>query len=284
MCGVLVWRHLREQGPKPGCHAELAPHSYKRHNSIEMEIENVPVGGAFAAAGTTLESGQRETTPDHGQVEGGADACPSLDAEDSDDDEAADENTAVGENDVNSNWIWEEYKIIQSKIDKIGEFQFKVKSWSITLMGAVLFGGVALSRFLPALVGGLWVVGIFHLSERRQRLNGQRLGRRASAIENGLRAFPPRGFTASQWERMKRLSPELKVTPGIADAIVGRKNERWDSQWLWEDRPAILRWMVRHADDLFYVAQYVLLLFLFIWFALAQTSNFWWPWLKEQFE
>src|SRR5437762_3281484 len=87
--------------------------------------------------------------------------------------------------------IWEEYKLIQSKIDNIGEFQFKVKGWSVTVLGAALFGGAATSRFGTALFCAFVVAVLFHLSERRQRSLSKRLGRRALAIEHALTDFPP---------------------------------------------------------------------------------------------
>src|ERR1700682_996379 len=79
--------------------------------------------------------------------------------------------------------LWDEYRLVQEKIDKIGEFQFKVKGWSATLLGAVLYGGAVTSRIFPALFSALVVAVVFHISEKRQRLLSKRLGRRAMAIE-----------------------------------------------------------------------------------------------------
>jgi hypothetical protein len=84
--------------------------------------------------------------------------------------------------------LLEEYKIIQDKIDKLGEDKFKVRSWCFTLLtGGVAaakfsgsleskFGPLLLVLFLPAILG-------FQLVEARQRQISKRLGLRAEAIE-----------------------------------------------------------------------------------------------------
>jgi len=38
---------------------------------------------------------------------------------------------------------WDEYSMLQNKIDKIGEFRFKIKNWAVTIMVAAVFGGLA---------------------------------------------------------------------------------------------------------------------------------------------
>ena len=37
----------------------------------------------------------------------------------------------------------EEYKILQDKIDKIGDFRFKIKGWTITLFTGFILGTIA---------------------------------------------------------------------------------------------------------------------------------------------
>src|SRR6266487_1983549 len=88
-----------------------------------------------------------------------------------------------------SQLLLEEYKLIQGKIDKLGEDKFKVRSWSFTL----LTGGVAVAKFSGTLENSwlgpfllllfLPAVAAFHLVELRQRQIGKRLGLRAEAIE-----------------------------------------------------------------------------------------------------
>jgi hypothetical protein len=159
--------------------------------------------------------------------------------------------------------LWEEYKLIQEKIDKIGEYQFKVKSWSATLLGALLFGGAATSRILLALPCAFVVAVVFHLSERRQRLLSQRLGRRAFAIERAFIEFPPI-LDEVKWKRIQRRIPALEFVPGIAAAIRGENAKPWDWQWIFGDWKAIWHWLVAHSDDVFYCAQYLLITGLFV--------------------
>ena len=170
--------------------------------------------------------------------------------------------------------LWEEYKLIQAKIDKIGEFQFKVKSWSATLLGAVLFGGAATSRFPVALFCALILTIMFHLSERRQRQLSQRLGRRASALERAFSELPPIP-DIRLWERIQRRIPSLYSVPGIASSIVGDKDEKWNSKWLWGDWKSITRWLVARSDDVFYCAQYLLVFLLLAALAIAKGYELW---------
>ncbi len=77
--------------------------------------------------------------------------------------------------------LLEEYKLIQAKIDKLGEDKFKVRSWCFTL----LTGGVVAMRYFGILENS-WVslgilllllpaVGAFHLVDLRQRQLSKRL-------------------------------------------------------------------------------------------------------------
>lgn len=170
--------------------------------------------------------------------------------------------------------LWEEYKLIQEKIDKIGEYQFKVKSWSATLLGALLFGGAATSRILLALPCAFVVAIVFHLSERRQRLLSQRLGRRAFAIERAFVDFPPIS-DEKKWKRIQRRIPALEFVPGIAAAIRAENPKPWSWQWVCKDWKAIWHWLVAHSDDVFYCAQYVLILALFVVYGLHKVIGIW---------
>jgi hypothetical protein len=173
--------------------------------------------------------------------------------------------------------MWEEYKLVQAKIDKIGDFQFKVKSWSAALLGAVLSGAVAAPRFpiaMMAMVGAAFLVLIFHLSERRQRQLSRLLGRRASDLERAFSELPPISDKLI-WERIQRRIPSLRSIPGIASSIVGKKDEKWDGQWICEDWPMIFRWLVRHSDDVFYLIQYFLVFLLMLSLVAMKIYDVW---------
>jgi len=175
------------------------------------------------------------------------------------------------------NRLWKEYELIQSKIDKIGDFQFKVKSWSATLFGGVLLGGAATLRFPATLVTlfcAFALAVMFHLSERRQRQISKRLGRRASALERAFSELPPIA-DIEVWERIQRRIPSLHSVPGIASSIIGEREDKWEAEWLWEDWKAVGRWLVNHSDDVFYVAQYLLVVGLFILTVAMKTYHLW---------
>jgi hypothetical protein len=166
--------------------------------------------------------------------------------------------------------LWDEYTLIQEKIDKIGDFQFKVKGWSATLLGAVLFGGVATSKFPSALLSGIVVAIVFHLSETRQRWLGKRLGRRATAIERALRDFPPITDVAA-WENIQRRHPSMRFAPAIARTMSDRSPE------LKSRYNPFMRgvgWLVMQSNDVFYWAQYLLLVVLLVvYFVSAHVSR-----------
>ncbi|HEV2331140.1 MAG TPA: hypothetical protein VGY56_20345 [Verrucomicrobiae bacterium] len=178
--------------------------------------------------------------------------------------------------------LLEEYKIIQGKIDKIGEDKFKVRSWSFTL----LTGGIAITKFSGAsdsdLPIGPWTfllflpaIAAFHLVECRQRQIGKRLGLRAEAIE-------------SLWRRLFKTDSREKVTPQLASYLIreARAEKAIFSYHLWFERvfyperaaerlirfraapsrqtgtvlASIKAFLISNADDAFYWAEYALVL------------------------
>ncbi|HLH56240.1 MAG TPA: hypothetical protein VKY92_21815 [Verrucomicrobiae bacterium] len=82
----------------------------------------------------------------------------------------------------------EEYKIIHTKIEKLGEDMFKVRSWCITLFTGVIAGAKLIGEFSPWVLILLFpVVFAFQLVEYRQRQISRRSSRRAYDIEILLR-------------------------------------------------------------------------------------------------
>jgi hypothetical protein len=152
-----------------------------------------------------------------------------------------------------TNWklsqrLWDEYKLAQEKIDKIGEFQFKVKSWSVALLGALLFGGAATSQIPAALTGALLIAGSFHILEIRQRWLSRRLGRRAFAIERIFRYMLDTSSHLSE-ETIARFGPAIArgMTDESQDVTSNRKLRQ------------LIDWFVRRSNDVFYWSQYALL-------------------------
>lgn len=63
---------------------------------------------------------------------------------------------------------WDEYKLLQDKIDRIGAFHFQVRGWVITLVTGVSVAGM--SDKLPgyAFIFAMLFVGLFWALEKRQ--------------------------------------------------------------------------------------------------------------------
>jgi hypothetical protein len=156
--------------------------------------------------------------------------------------------------------LWDEYKLIQGKIDKIGDFQFKFKGWSATLLGALLYGGFKTSNVLAAVFGGVVVAAMFHISETRQRWLGRRLGQRAIAIEETLRTFPPT-TDAKAWRLVQQRNPAMRFAPAIARTMADRSPQRWCRA---NRLTLLIGRLVMHSNDVFYFAQYFLLVCLLL--------------------
>lgn len=80
--------------------------------------------------------------------------------------------------------LQEEYKIIQNKIDKIGEFRFKIRGWSITVLSAAIAGMIASNDIAVF----YWVLCFllpfsFRYLEYEQEVLSSALGKRAITIE-----------------------------------------------------------------------------------------------------
>jgi hypothetical protein len=38
-------------------------------------------------------------------------------------------------------FAWDEYKLLQDKLDKLGDFRFRVKTWAVTISSGLIAGG-----------------------------------------------------------------------------------------------------------------------------------------------
>lgn len=81
----------------------------------------------------------------------------------------------------------QEYAILQDKIDRIGDFRFRVKGWVVTLITAVLVTGLASDMPAYALLLGLPVIASFQLLEHHQAIWQSAFGRRLFMLEVSLR-------------------------------------------------------------------------------------------------
>jgi hypothetical protein len=182
-------------------------------------------------------------------------------------------------------WLLEEYKIVQAKIDKLGEDMFKVRSWCITLFTGVAAGAKLSGGLSPGLIAMLLPLVIaFQLVEYRQRQISRRSVKRARNIEALLRR------TLRKTDRDVTLAPYL-ATSLLADGVKDKTNRtirswmkrKWkgpiqplgntdkstpigaESQTSSSDQtaPNLSQCLIAQADFLFYAVQYIIIAVLF---------------------
>lgn len=84
--------------------------------------------------------------------------------------------------------LWEEFKLTQDKIDRIGDFHFRVRTWAITLSTALVVAAIANKVPWYAYLAMLPLIVAFNLIDRAQtKWQGALLGR-ARHLEKQLRA------------------------------------------------------------------------------------------------
>ena len=151
---------------------------------------------------------------------------------------------------MSTDWLLEEYKLLQSKIDKIGEDRFKVRTWSVTITMGLSLGARISATFSPVtLVFALLTVSIFHLVEHKQRGLGRKLGDRALKLEALIRN---RGdVNGIQNDETPAHFPEIagKLRTWASSEYKRKISQRWS---IWD-------WCVVRADNVFYCVQYVML-------------------------
>jgi hypothetical protein len=165
--------------------------------------------------------------------------------------------------------LLEEYKLIQGKIDKLGEDKFKVRSWCFTIVAGIL-AGAKLSGALTDSLNSFFLLLIFvpiivafQFVELKQRRLANWLGLRALEIEK-------------QWKP----NPHA---PQLAGFIIRRSNKegKHSSLWKWlthrrgaaepkketRSQPLPLKdCLTARADMLFYAAQYLIVgIFMILW-------------------
>lgn len=170
-------------------------------------------------------------------------------------------------------FLWEEYRHLQDRIDRIGDFKFRVRGWLITLLaalGAVVWKGGEAQQW-PLLWVGLPTTAVFFILEWQQQRYQEAYLQRTRAIEDVLRVKRAPLFVA-------RAPPTPSSRPGKwrlrAWRWLGRRGPpRRDPRSAYEAHldqlarwPRPLRWILKkdHVAWVFYGAQ-VLLLFSLNW-------------------
>lgn len=140
---------------------------------------------------------------------------------------------------------WDEFKLLQDKFDKLGDFRFRVKTWSIGIIGGLLFGGIAAKLPFYAYLLLLLPVIAFCLFEQLQTEWQKAFHRRLVELDSSLRrkklvAIPER---AREWGSKRPQS--------ILHAIEIRRNEL---------QLTLVGQIILRANEFFYGMQVVLIL------------------------
>lgn len=158
------------------------------------------------------------------------------------------------------NLLMEEYKIVQSKIDKIGEFQLKVRSWSITLetaLIAVLIRYFSMQLLYSSLILIFTIIIIFQYLEQEQKEIESALANRAFILEKALdRLSIVRDESARKRIILDASAlKELQGFPRIAVTVRNYSRNRFKNS---------VKNMFTFKTHVFYYCQYFLLLAVFV--------------------
>lgn len=135
---------------------------------------------------------------------------------------------------------WNEYSLLQDKIDKIGEFRFKVQGWAVTLVVALLVSGLASGLPGPCILVGMPLIFAFQILEGRQAMLGRIFAARIMEIELNMR-HQQEGF----------------ITPAVATRLASEIN--------YLRRGPLLNKLKLHSTRFLYYTMYVLVVMAFIW-------------------
>lgn len=138
--------------------------------------------------------------------------------------------------------LFDEFRLIQDKIDKIGNFHFTVKAWAISLTTAIIAGGV-LEKIPPTLVPlGLLAIAGFWLLEEYQSVWQRAFQNRCREIDTQLRLLDIKRWRqrATGWSKNEKTGPSQSLVHAIDLAAREKGSCR------------CLRWLVMRASGTFY--------------------------------
>ena len=155
-----------------------------------------------------------------------------------------------------SDWFLEEYKLIQSKIDKVLESQFQVRSWSVSLLTGFVLGVFATHISPFTLLIAIPIIWTFQLQDRRQEWFRKTLSSRAADLESSINllGLPTSGFSAieiKRWASLRRYVPDLGTVPGTARVLMREKTQA--------------RRFLQRAETIFWTTQYGVVAVIVLW-------------------
>lgn len=165
---------------------------------------------------------------DHPVVDGGATRSPS---------------SSISDSEV-LRLCWDEYKLLQDKIDKIGTFKFQIKGWAVTIVSGFIVGSYAASAPVYVFLLLPFVVVMFWLLEENQSIRGWRYGSLARSLETKVgRMLSTSGKHHPRICGTSLLPRSLRAATrpdGLLALLAGVKAGRLGF------------WCIRHSTNLFY--------------------------------
>ena len=134
--------------------------------------------------------------------------------------------------------VWEEYKILQSKIDKASDYRFTVRGWSATIILGLLLGSSAADAPKYVLLFPLPIIFLFFLMEEQQNTVQNTLQKRALSLE---RILQKEGKT---YIDPNRFAEPIGPVPGIATAL-NRAGRSASGRKRWAQRSAKLFYSIQ---------------------------------------
>jgi Flp pilus assembly protein TadB len=129
----------------------------------------------------------------------------------------------------------EEWKILQAKVDKIGEFRFHIKNWAVTVAVAFIIG-VYVTYALPWLVlAALVPTWAFFLVENRQQKILHVLMTRAERLELAMQRLATSMRTEAEMNSLKELLGAVGSVPGTAGALRTFSRSRRFDRWIFNE-------------------------------------------------
>ena len=151
-----------------------------------------------------------------------------------------------------------EFWQIQSKFDKLGDFGFKVKAFSLTLTSAILLAVIA--NKVSGWVGCLALIGLmaFFLLEKYQAAWKDAMGGRCKEIAQEIRRLQMQR-SVSEMKRIRKAI--LSDTPyDFLHAIDLKRIELEKWKWQWKAVSVNVGWLVLRANGVFYISQCLMIL------------------------
>jgi hypothetical protein len=109
---------------------------------------------------------------------------------------------------------WDEYKLLQDKLDRIGDFKFRVKTWVASLTGLFVVGSEAIKAGWWGAICGTALVPLFWCLERYYKQLEDALGTRLRVLERELQRGEFLALPQASKKRLRR-----SVAPRIVEAV-----------------------------------------------------------------